>query len=533
MKAKYLRKSLLISSILAIAIITAVILLHFKSSVEIKAPSISLKTAADIYDIDKQNEIWDTIETYKKDHNFTFKDPLMIQNPFQTNTQSLYVYFKTKTPSSLEYTIHVNNKNIPDFTRTCYSGNENNMTEEHEYQLIGLIPDSDNEITLRLTDSSGKTEVREINYKAPSLLGKGKVILNKTDGESMESLSDGLYTVFAGDNFFYYYDNNGILRSEIPIIEYRCLRLIFGNDKMYYSAGKSTFVEMNSLGRLTDIYDLGQYNVHHDYTFDDDGNILLLGTDTTTDRVEDRILRLVPKTGEVSQVLDLKDIFTDYYKICVPDKEGELDWMHINTIQWLGGGSIVLSSRETSTILRINNLYSGPELEYMMGTDSFWKDTDYSSYLYEKANDFKSQLGQHSITYVQDDTLEAGQYYLYLFDNNMGVSTTRPDYKWTKYFDDIGTAGTAKNDETSFFYKYLVDENSKNYDLIESFPVPYSGYMGSVEEISGNVVVNSTTAMVFEEYDKNNQLICSFQTGSEKQTYRTYKYTFDNFYFYN
>jgi len=56
--------------------------------------------------------------------------------------------------------------------------------------------------------------------------------------------------------------------------------------------------------------------------------------------------------------------------------------------------------------------------------------------------------------------------------------------------------------------------------------------MSSVQEIGANVVINSSNAKVFEEYDKDNILIRSFQTGSEKQAYRTYKYTFDNFYFF-
>lgn len=543
MRAKYLRNTLLTSVVLAIVIITTVMIIHFKkadegnidviqASYDIKAPLVSLKGAESIYNIDTQNEIWEEIESYKTQNSYTFEDPLIIQNPFQTNTQSLYLYFETKTPSSLEYTIHVENADIPDFTRTCYNGEEDNLATKHEYQLIGLIPDTDNEITLTLTDSSGETESRSFTYKAPSLLGSGTVILTKENGESTEPLTDGLYTVFAGDNFFYYYDNNGILRSEIPIIEYRCLRLLFNHDKMYYSAGKSVFVEMNPLGRLTSIYDLGQYNVHHDYTFDDDGNILLLGTDTATKRVEDRVLYLNPDTGELRQVLDLTDIFPDYYIGTTPDKEGELDWMHINTLQWLGNGSVLLSSRETSSILKINDLLTSPALEYMLGTDSFWKDTKYSSYLYEKSGDFKSQLGQHSITYVPDSSLATGQYYLYMFDNNMGISTTRPDYKWTNYFDDIGTAGTAENGETSYFYKYLVDENAKTYNLVESFPLPYSGYMSSVQEIGANVVTNSATPKVFEEYDNDNKLIRSYETGSKNQAYRTYKYTFDNFYFY-
>ena len=344
MKQQYLKVAAITTAILAvICIIAAVVLVQlkntnetdtvFRSSYEIKLPPLSLTTAEDIYDISAQNKIWSEIEAYKDSNDYTFRNALVIENPFQTNSQSIYIYFKTEEPASMKYTIHTENTDIPDFTRTCFNSGENNMTTEHEYQLLGVVPDTNNKIILTLTYSSGKTETTSFTYSAPALLGSGKLILTHKDGESSEALEDGLYTVFAGDSFFYYYDNDGILRSEFPILNYRALRLIFKDDKMYYSAGVSTFIEMNSLGRLTNIYDLGTYNVHHDYTFDDSGNILILATDTQSPQEEDRILYLKPDTGEISQVLDLTDIFPDYYTNCKPDKEGKLDWMHINTIQ--------------------------------------------------------------------------------------------------------------------------------------------------------------------------------------------------------
>ncbi len=45
----------------------------------------------------------------------------------------------------------------------------------------------------------------------------------------------------------------------------------------------------------------------------------------------------------------------------------ELDWMQINTIQYMGNGSVLLSSRETSTIIKVDNLYDEPSIAYMIG----------------------------------------------------------------------------------------------------------------------------------------------------------------------
>lgn len=66
------------------------------------------------------------------------------------------------------------------------------------------------------------------------------------------------------------------------------------------------------------------------------------------------------------------------------------------------------------------------------------------------------------------------------------------------------TANTAKDGETSYYYKYLVNEN----DVIDS------GFAG-----------------VFAEYDAEHNLIASYTMDVEKFIYRVYKYSFDGYYF--
>ena len=39
-----------------------------------------------------------------------------------------------------KYTISVDDANIPDFTRTARTGKAGNVSTEHEYQILGLVP---------------------------------------------------------------------------------------------------------------------------------------------------------------------------------------------------------------------------------------------------------------------------------------------------------------------------------------------------------------------------------------------------------
>lgn len=481
-----------------------------------------------IYDTSVQSEIEDNIENMKASTTYDETSPLLIYNPYGTNTLSMYTYFTTGTPAKVSYTIHVSDDNIKDFTRTI----DGSYTTIHEAQLIGLIPHTDNTITFQLTYEDGTTKEYSYSYIMGGLLGNEEVQLEKTEGTSSEEVSDGLYVILGNDSseedFMYFYDENGTLRGEVPIEEYRSHRLVFEDDVMYYSYNKTKIAQMNALGQITNTYDLGDYELHHDYVFDDDGNLLILATDTTSDTEEDFIIKLNVTTKEVTLVCDLGDLLPDY-KASTSKVDGTWDWAHLNTIQWLGNEQIVVSSRETSTIMKLKNIYSDIQMDYMIGEDTFWEDTSYADLLLSKVGEFDSQTGQHSVTYVKDASLEDGQYYLYMFNNNYGYSTTNTTYDWSQ----IEGCVSSKPDDSavSKYYKYLVDENAKTYTLVDSFDVPFSSHVSSAQDTSTTTIVNSGTAMNFQEYDSNHVLIQSFDMDAENFIYRVYKYTFDGFYF--
>ena len=483
-----------------------------------------------VYNVEDQQAIADRLDDEKKSQEYTFDNMLIEYNPFGTNTQSLYVYFNTDEAVSISYNIHVDDEEIDDFRRGVWQ--ENTYTTEHEFQVIGLIPDMENTITFFMTREDGSTDTKEIVYEMGSLLGTEEVVLDSEFQKDTQELEDGLYVVLGNDSdaldFMYYYDNQGVLRGEIPIIGYRSHRLLFDENSVYFSISETELAQMNRLGQVTNVYDLGDYKLHHDYVFDDNGNMLILGTDTTQDSVEDIVLRLDVESGAVTEVLDLGDLFGDFKEECQKNSDGELDWMYINTIQWMGNGSVLLSSRETSSIIKIDSLYDGPSVSYIIGDQSVWEGTEYENLVFTRQGDFTIQGGQHTITYVEDPGLAEGQYYLYMFNNNIGISETRPDFDWSA----LGlTESSAEDGDTSYYYKYLVDENAGTFSLEDSFEVPYSGYVSSAQDLGGNTVIDSGIPGIFAEYDKDHELIAQYTMDTEKFIYRVYKYDFQGFYF--
>lgn len=482
-----------------------------------------------IYNVANQSKIASSLNKEKQNPTYTEDNMFVKYNPYGTNTQSLYVYFTTEDAVKVSYTVHVDDSFISDFTRNV--AQSSTYQTIHEFQIIGLIPNSNNEITITLTKKNGSSVNKTMNYELGNLLGDEEVKL-KTDISDATKLSDGLYVILGNDSentdFMYYYDNEGVLRGEVPILGYRSHRLIFNNDTIYYSISESKMAQVNNLGQVTNVFDLGQYKLHHDYVFDKKGNLLILATDTTQDSVEDVIIKLNPSYSTVSKVVDLGDLLPKYKSICKKNSDNELDWMHINTIQYTKNDSLILSSRETSSIIKLKNISSAPEIDYMIGDSSFWKNTGYEDLLYTKKGDFTIQGGQHTVTYEEDSSLKDGQYYLYMYNNNIGISETRSDFDWSS----IGlTNSKPYKGTTSYYYKYLVDEKKHTFELVDSFKVPYSGYVSSVQKMGNNTVIDSGFKGIFSEYDSDHKKIASFKMNMEKYIYRVYKYDFDGFYF--
>lgn len=500
------------------------------------------KKITDIYTQAFQDNINEEIQKLKK-NKYTIDKPLAIANPYCTITNGLYLYFTTPEKVQIQYT--VTSEKYHSFKQVIYENKDNNLSTVHEISLIGIIPDAKNTIKLTVLDKNGKSQNSiQFDYDAPSKLGKyDDVQVKIKKGESKQKLSNGLYVILGNDlknnnhdgiRFLSMYDNHGVLRCEIPITEYRSNNILYDDNGMYFSVDHSNIVRMDKTGYINHIYSTKPYEQHHDCIFGTNNDLLVLGKDPGAKTTEDLVLDIDLKNGKVKKLIDLKDYFPNYYKITsLPKGQSQIDWMHLNSLTITDDGKLLVSSRETSTVIAFDNFYSdNRKVDYMLGSDNFWAGTGYENLLFTAEGEFSLHSGQHNITYIKDTSLKDGAFYLNLYNNNSTISTTRPDYDWLQDDNYKDTGVTSKPTAYSYYYKYLVDENTRKYKLIKKIAVPYSAYVSSIQDLdNGNVLIDSGSAMSAYEYDKNNKLIQSITVSGTKWTYRIFKKDFKGFWF--
>lgn len=490
-----------------------------------------------IYDLDYQNKIAKQIDKLIDKNDYSFDQPLLIANPFGTNTTSIYMYFKTETNCKASYTIKC--AGYEDLSRNLNNSN-GTYANEHEYLLVGCIPEKTNTITVTLTDQQNQTVASlSWNYDAPALIGSSdNATLDVTKGESSQTLSEGFYTMLGNrseenneqTDFILIYDNSGTIRSEIPIISYRSCRLLFNGDTMSYSISSSKIATMKQTGQIIAIYDSDQYRLHHDYINGSHNDLLVLASKANSETEEDLIISIDRDNGEIDELIDLKDLFSNYYKLLSNDEDEPLDWIHVNSIELIDDNTIIISSRETSSIIKISNIYDNPKIDYIIGSKQFWQESGYDDLVLDKSGDFSINAGQHCVVYQEDDSLNSNQYYLYFYNNNNTICSTR-DYNYESD-DNYYDTGIATKGDYSYYDKYLVDETNQTFTLVKRIPVNYSGYVSSVQELdNGNILIDSGSVFEAYEYDSNNQLIQKVTGTGATWWYRVFKYDYQNFWF--
>lgn len=506
-----------------------------------------------IYNKAKSAAAEDMLTDIKKKRDYSEEDPLWAYNPYGTNPESLYMYFKSKGRFYCRYTVSVDDDKIPDFTRTLDNGASGNVAMEHEYQIIGLVPDKTNYLIFRLYNKKDEL-ANTLYYKVdmPKSYSGAQTILKLEEGRSKTPLQNGLYTVFAGTGTkkqaVLLYDNSGVLRGEFPTKEigYNMEQIY---DTLVYEVDDNTLARVNELGQVVDCLEIPLHHIYGEFAYDGAGAVYVLAQPVQRSQSLGSVVKVEVNSGDVSDALDLSDIPSLVKLVKRADKSGKLkgrNYMAPDSVQVTGINQLLLGSSKYSTIMKVSNVNSlMPKLDYMMTDQKLWNISGKGKamkrlrkkFLTKVLADgqaeptqatpivnsildsgktttpelFRSQYGQNALVVEKSSNLAEGQYYVGMLNNNAGR----------------GTSGQKNN---SYYYKYLVDESAGTYALLEKERLTWNEKGGNVTPYDESFLYCRSGDHIFEETGKDGRQIRSFHVKGT--LYRVYKNDWKGFWFY-
>lgn len=506
-----------------------------------------------IYNKAKSAAAEDMLTDIKKKRDYSEEDPLWAYNPYGTNPESLYMYFKSKGRFYCRYTVSVDDDKIPDFTRTLDNGASGNVAMEHEYQIIGLVPDKTNYLIFRLYNKKDEL-ANTLYYKVdmPKSYSGAQTILKLEEGRSKTPLQNGLYTVFAGTGTkkqaVLLYDNSGVLRGEFPTKEigYNMEQIY---DTLVYEVDDNTLARVNELGQVVDCLEIPLHHIYGEFAYDGAGAVYVLAQPVQRSQSLGSVVKVEVNSGDVSDALDLSDIPSLVKLVKRADKSGKLkgrNYMAPDSVQVTGINQLLLGASKYSTIMKVSNVNSlMPKLDYMMTDQKLWnisgkgkamkrlrkklltkaladgqaeptQATPIVNSILDSGKTttpelFRSQYGQNALVVEKSSNLAEGQYYVGMLNNNAGR----------------GTSGQKNN---SYYYKYLVDESAGTYALLEKERLTWNEKGGNVTPYDESFLYCRSGDHIFEETGKDGRQIRSFHVKGA--LYRVYKNDWKGFWFY-
>lgn len=441
--------------------------------------SVEIATSLIQTQLEKEREF--KTEGYKIDN------PNIILNPYGNSPLTALIGFETENEVSPKVTI-VGKDKLSTFNHTFTKGTK------HLLPIYGLYANTENKVIIEYQNGDDKVK-KTITIKTDKL--PENIILPDSVSADKSKLTNDLYFFTPSSiGLTCAYDVNGDVRwylSNYALWKIDRLKnghLLLSTERLvnnpYYMTG---MYEMDLLGKIYNEYSLeGGY--HHDYYEMENGNLLVASDDFGNENgtVEDYIVELDRKTGEIVKHFDLKDILRmDDGK---SENWSDYDWFHNNSV-WYDKktNSITLSGRHKDAVINLD--YETGKLNWIIGDKTNWSD-EYQKYFFTPVNSkkFEWQWSQHAAMITPEG-------YVFVLDNGNNKSKIKEEYV------------KAENSYTRGVM-YKIDTEKMTIEQVWQYGKErgsefYSPYISDVDYISKNHYIVHSGGIVYVDGKNSNQ----------------------------
>jgi len=339
--------------------------------------------------IDRQYEAEQAMLAELEAGNYTYDNPLVKYNLYFINPLSAVVCFKTEEETAVTLTVH---GKTPEANLT-HTFEKNTV---HVLPVVGLYSDYSTKVEIQLYRGKSAT----ITIDTPDVFNGKKNILSMDT--TPEYLQDNMIFISpTGKDLSVAYDYAGDARwnLNIPVVfdlkRSKNGNFLIGTDRLlrqqYYMSG---LYEMSPCGKIYKEYRIpGGY--HHDQWEMEDGNLLILTEDLASETVEDMVVLVDRKTGEILKTWDYKNVLNPH-KVGKSGSWTEEDWFHNNAVWYdKNTNSLTLSGRHCDAMINLN--YETGDLNWIIGDPEGWDPEYVEKYFFTPVgNNFEWQYEQHA-----------------------------------------------------------------------------------------------------------------------------------------
>lgn len=460
-----------------------------------------LKKKGKVYSLEYQKAAKSVIDKLKKKDKYTLESPLLIVNPYGTNKTSLYIYFKHHLRVNTSYTVSVrsldteNEINIPNFSENMYTNVSGLPLAEQEGQIIGLLSGVKNYVSVYLYDENKKMVAKSgYRIELPKEEGEVPERLAATHERELSQLSNGLFAVFGlspdkEGEALPFYDNNGVLRARLMMEKGKknsAVNIRFIDGKIFYAIDERRYALINSVGKVDKIYDLGKgYAAYGDFDFTPANRYMITFSKKGTQKHLLSVIDLYD--GKSRELLDLDTFF--------PARNKNFDFTSLRIIN---DKDILISERNTSSVIRINNVFRRPEAKAVLSGEGGFSGEAFREINYQKEGEFISHVGQTAVFTDREKKPEKRTYQIQLLNNNKGRAP-------------------------AVYYEYRLDEKNKTYRPEREIVLGEVAENGSISVVDKNLILSLGDAGVVYEYNSDNNLLATLRAEGER-FYRVMKF---------
>ena len=418
---------------------------------------------------------------------YTVDDPYIIIDPYDFNPLSALVLFETNESCDIEVSVS------GDDSYSTFPYTHNITPPRAEVPIIGLYAGRENIVTF--TINGKKYEYRITTEPLPVTMQQYTLVTSQP-----EKMAPGitLFMAFFDNSYSALVDSNGDVRAYIksPGMAQRMPLLLLKNGNILASGDEykmtpynmASMFEYNWLGKIFKEYEV-PHAVHHGVYEMPNGNLLVTANNRDmfeTGTREDVAIIIDRQSGDTIKEYDFRDIVDETRSpfhhfnppvINAPSR----DWMHMNSVIYDEDNNAVIASSPTQSMV-ISIDADTSEINWILGPHDGYNE-DLSKYLLTPSGDgFEWQWCQHDPKLLPDldndpDTLD-----ILLFDNGQNKSFTE------------GGSVSAENNYSRAVH-YRINQKSGTVEMLwqygkERGSVDYASFLGSVEYLSGNVLIS-------------------------------------------